>query len=153
MKNSVERGFFGIGVFHPKSECNIGTLMRSAYCFNAAFVFTVGRRYKPQSSDTPQAWRHIPCYNYQDIADLKNHLPRDCPLVAVELSQQSLSLKNYVHFERACYLLGAEDHGIPTTNLNECHHTIQIPGLARCLNVATTGSIVMFDRFNKCKGF
>lgn len=47
----LNANMFGIGVYHPKHEINIGTLIRSAYIFGANYVFTVGRRYKRQSSE------------------------------------------------------------------------------------------------------
>ena len=47
------RGYFAIGVYHPKNHLNIGTLWRTANILKAAFIFTVGARYKRfQCSDT-----------------------------------------------------------------------------------------------------
>lgn len=144
-----QRGFFGIGVYHTKYHQNIGTLLRSANCFGADFVFTIGRRYKQQSSDTMSTWRHIPLYEYQTIEDLIKHLPFSTRLVGVELHPKAHSLTNFVHFERSCYLLGAEDHGIPEAELAKCHYVVSIPGASRCLNVSVAGSIIMFDRITK----
>lgn len=58
----MKRGYFGIGVYHPKNVINIGTLWRSANCFGADFLFTIGHRYKHQGSDTLKTYRHIPLY-------------------------------------------------------------------------------------------
>lgn len=41
------RGFFEIGVYHPKTAENIGTLLRSAYQCGASGVFTIGTRWGP----------------------------------------------------------------------------------------------------------
>ena len=76
------------------------------------------------------------------------HVPYDCPVVAVELDEHSIPLKNYKHPERCIYLLGAEDHGIPPEVLKRCKDIVQLPG-DHCLNVSTAGSIVMYDRINK----
>ena len=103
----MSRGYYGIGVWHPKTETNIGTLWRSAYTYGAAFVFTVGRRYKRQSSDTVKTWRHIPLWNFVDTADFIKHSPYDAQLICIELAENSHSLVNFVHPERAIYLLGA----------------------------------------------
>lgn len=73
------RGYFGIGCWHPKYEQNIGTLFRSAVAFGAAYVFTVGRRYRKQASDTGNAMGVIPLYHFKDMDDLKKHLPVGCP--------------------------------------------------------------------------
>ena len=65
------RGYFGIGVYHAKKDVNIGTLWRSAYIFGASFIFTIGRRFPKQASDTVKAFRHIPLFEYQTIEELK----------------------------------------------------------------------------------
>lgn len=142
----MSHGYFGIGIYHPKSEVNQGTLWRSAYAFGASFIFTVGRRYQSQSSDTPNTWKHIPAYHYKTMDELINFLPIGCPIVGVELDARSSPVNQFEHPARCCYLLGAEDHGLPPSIISRCHRLIQIPSLKMCLNVATAGSIVMYDR-------
>lgn len=140
----MKKGYFGIGVFHPKTEDNIGTLWRSAQNFGASFLFTIGRRYKTQSTDTTKASRHIPLYHYLTYDSFTNNRPLDCRLVFVEQSNDSKSIKNFIHPERCIYLLGAEDHGIPISLMKgQIQLHIDTPV---CLNVAVAGSIVMFHR-------
>ena len=143
-----KRGYFGIGIFHGKTEANIGTLWRSAAILGADFIFTIGKRYKRQSSDTMKTPRHIPLYHYTDYDDFFRHIPYDCPVIAIELSDQSVPLEGYKHPERCIYLLGAEDGGIPDSILARCRETVQLIG-DYCMNVATAGSIVMYDRAAK----
>lgn len=140
------RGFFGIGIIHGKSQPNLGTLWRSAHSFGADLLFTVGARYTPQASDTTKAWRHVPLFNFTDVDDLVAHLPFACRLIGVELCDGAHALPTYKHPETACYLLGAEDHGLSPATLGRCHERIVVPAAARCLNVATAGSIVLYDR-------
>jgi tRNA G18 (ribose-2'-O)-methylase SpoU len=145
----MSRGFFGIGIYGAKKEHNIGTLFRSAHCFNANFIYTVGRRYQRQSSDTTCAYNHIPLYNYLTIKDLINNLPYGCSLVGIELHKSSVPLKRFCHPEKCCYLLGAEDYGLPDNILKMCSTIVQIPSTEYCLNVAVSGSIVIYDRVMK----
>lgn len=145
----MKRGYFGIGIFHSKSTTNIGTLWRTAHCFGADFIFTVGRRYDRQCSDTMKTDRHIPLFHYTDIADLKQHLPRGCELVGIEIHPKAKTLSEFTHPERACYLLGAEDHGLNEEALSACHRLVVIPGASHCLNVSVSGSIVLYDRQSK----
>lgn len=143
----MNRGFFEIGVWQPKCEHNIGTLWRSAWQLGAAGVFTVGPRYKQQASDTLKAWRHIPMRTFASIDDLIEALPHSCPLVAVEMGGHKD--RSRWHLERCCYLLGAEDHGLPEDVIARCHQTIALqhaPGRTASFNVAVAGSIVMWDR-------
>lgn len=144
------RGFFGIAVYRPKREVNVGTLWRSAASYGAAGIATVGARYERQSSDTTKTWRHTPLVHYRDIDDLIEHMPHGCPLVGIELDPRAESLTGYVHMDRALYLLGAEDNGLPMAVLDRCHQVVQIPSPeAWSLNVAVAGSLVMHDRFVK----
>lgn len=147
------RGYWAIGVYQPKTSENIGTLWRSAYIFGAAYIFTIGRRYKEQASDTLKASRHVPLYNFPTFADFKNNLPYGARLVCVETGEDVRPLDNFIHPERAVYLLGAEDNGIPVEILKG-NQVVQIPTYrGYCVNVAVAGSIIMYDRFVKQASF
>ncbi len=145
----VNPGFYGIGIHCARSEENVGTLWRSAYILGAAFIFTVGgRRYHHQGSDVTQAWTKIPLYHYEDIDDLRRHLPHDTRLVAVEMAPDAHPLPDYRHPEQAVYLLGNEQSGLPEPVVAACHETLCLPGHFS-LNVAVAGSIVLYDRVAK----
>lgn len=144
------RGYFAVGIYHPKRETNVGSLLRSARLFGAAFVFTVGARYHRQASDTPNTPAHVPLFAFDTVDDLVAHLPRGCPLVGVELDASAHLLGRYVHPTRAAYLFGAEDHGLPAEVLKRCHELVQIEAARpESMNVACAGSVVLHDRFVK----
>lgn len=138
-------GFFGIGILTNNDEINIGTLWRSAFIYGASFIFTIDKKYKPQSSDVTQAWNKIPLYHYETIDQLKQNLPYSTKLIGVELDDSALAIGGYQHPERAVYLLGNEQVGLPKQIRQQCHELIQLPGNFS-LNVAVTGSIVVYDR-------
>ncbi len=139
-------GYFGVGIFHPKHECNQGTLWRSCFAFGASFCFTIGPRFTKQASDTANAYLHVPMLNFDEMDDMVSHLPYNCPVVGVELDEKACPLDGFVHPDRCVYLLGAEDHGLPAKIIKRCHMLVQIEGLKMCLNVSTVGSILMYDR-------
>lgn len=143
-----ERGYYGIGILNGKTEMNIGTLWRSAAILGASFIFTIGKRYKKQASDTMKTWRHIPLYHYEGFTDFYKNIPYDCQLIGIELDERAHQIKNYIHPHRCIYLLGAEDNGLTIEAMSHCHSIIQLPG-EYCMNVAVAGSIVMYDRQNK----
>lgn len=148
--DQTRRGYFGIGIENTKTPANLGTLWRSANLYNAAFLFTVGRRFVKQCSDTMKTERHIPIFDYDDIEIFYSNLPYGCQLVGVELTDDAVSLSRFRHPERAVYLLGAEDHGLTNAALNKCHAVVQIPTAKQfSMNVAVAGSLVMYDRFTK----
>ena len=142
------RGYFAVGIYHPKREVNVGTLWRSAFQLGASYVFTIGRRYSKQSSDTTTSYRHMPLFNFPDWTDFQSHMPYDCRLIGVEMGGSQIS--NFVHPERCIYLLGAEDYGLPQEILDKCCYTVSLPAVRTpSYNVAVAGSIVMFDRNQK----
>ena len=143
------RGYFGIGIYQPKFEENVGTLWRSAYQLGADFIFIIGKKYKKQCSDTPKAFRHIPLFQFETWEDFTRTNIYDCKLVCIEFNNKSVPLRRFRHPERACYLLGAEDNGLPTKieKYNEC---VEIPSVRiESYNVAMSGTIVMYDRLIK----
>lgn len=144
----MNSGFVGIGIENGKTIPNLGTLWRSAEILGASFIFTAGRRYRKQSSDTLKSWRRLPLFDYRDFADLYEHLPYDCQLVGVELDERAVSLASFDHPKRCIYLLGAEDNGLTREARDRCHRLVQLPG-AHSLNVAACGTVVLYDRVTK----
>ena len=110
-------GFFGIGVYNSKSSENVGTLWRSAYQLGAAFIFTIGSRNKwEKTADTMKSWRALPAFRYSEWASFCASAPFNTPWVAVEMG--GVPLKDFCHPDRAVYLLGAEDAGLPVAGIS-----------------------------------
>ncbi len=147
----MSNGFFGIGIVNGKHEVNVGTLWRGAYQLGAAFIFTVGNRYTPQSSDKTKSWLRVPLRTYPDIDTFWSGLPYSCPVVAVEMGGEPL--QTFVHPERCVYLLGAEDNGLSQRTLKRAHYRVSLPHVRDypSFNVAQAGTIVMYDRLVKLK--
>eukprot|EP00966_Prymnesium_polylepis_P085538 1980378-Prymnesium_polylepis.1 len=59
-------------------------------------------------------------------------------------------LDEFEHPDRAVYLLGAEDTGLPKSVVHACHQHVALPAERyESYNVAMAGSIVMYDRIAK----
>lgn len=139
------RGYYGIGIERSKTEANVGTLWRSAYNLGASFIFTIGRRYPKQATDTTESWKHIPLLEYIDIADFRSHVPYNCQIIGVELAERARPLETFVHPERAVYILGPEDGSLSKDTQSLCQHVVKFNS-KYCLNVAAAGTVVMYDR-------
>lgn len=147
----MSRGYFEIGIYRGKCVPNIGTLWRSAYQLGAAGIFTVGKRYPQQASDTVKAWKHVPMREYASFQQMRDLLPFSCQLV-VAIEMGGTPLQRFVHPERCIYLLGAEDTGLPEGVRELCHHVVSLPSKrTESYNVAVAGSLVMYDRLTKEK--
>lgn len=144
------RGYYGVGIYHTKTETNVGTLWRSAYQLGAAFVFTIGKRYVPQASDTTKTWRSIPLFHYADWEAFQANRPYDTPLIGVEMGGHPL--EGFYHPPRAIYLLGAEDHGLPPEIIARCQSIVSLDSIRQpSFNVAVAGSLVLYHRFVQTK--
>jgi tRNA G18 (ribose-2'-O)-methylase SpoU len=146
--NGSCRGYYGIGIENALKEVNVGTLWRSAGCFNANFIYTIGAQYHYQCSDTAKTFRHLPYWRFRDFEDFYDHMPYDCRLVGIEITPEAVLLPEFEHPERAVYLLGSEGNGLSKVALERCHYLVRIPSLL-CLNVAAAGTVVLYDRLAK----
>ncbi len=154
-------GYYGIGVMRPRNIKNIGTLWRSAHAMGAAFIFTIRDRFPQeaqrnlvgadpalgQPSDTGKAWQQIPYMTYTSIEALREALPL-CRVVGIELAEGAMDLPGYDHPDRAIYLLGSEIDGLTPPALAACDDVVSIT-TEGSLNVAVTGSLVLYDRLAK----
>jgi len=147
-ESKLDGNYFGIGIEHGKNKLNYGTLYRTASILGAKFLFIIGRRFKQQCSDTVKSWRSVPMFSYETFDDFYKNLPHDCQLIGVEMINKACLVENFTHPKRACYLLGAEDHGLTSEALARCHKFIKLRGLYS-LNVSVAGSIVIYDRLTK----
>lgn len=138
---------YAIGIENAKIPYNLGTLMRSAYNFDADLIFTIGNRYKRQISDTVNARVHIPILHFRTWEEYKN-VGLNWIHIGVELFDCSENVKTFVHPKAAVYLLGPEDGSLSEEAKSICKHFIKIP-TKRCLNQAQAGTIVMYDRVLK----
>lgn len=132
----------------PKHDVNLGTLWRSAFALGANFIFTIGARYSYQASDTTKSTRHIPYWRFPNVTDFLQHLPSETSLVAVEMDAAAVDLRQFIHPERAVYLLGPEDGSIGREVIDKCASVVRFDS-RYCLNVAVAGSIVLYDRMAK----
>ena len=142
------RGHFGVGIYQPKTAENVGGLWRSAHAFGASYIFTIGARYRHDRMDVSKAPRSVPLFHYDTPDEAFSSFPAGSKVVAVEYPGKRV-LQGYGHPEQAVYLLGAEDHGIPAEVLDRCESVVEIGSCGICLNVATAGSSVMYDRVAK----
>lgn len=139
------RGYFGLGVEGISKPMNVGNLFRSAHAFGASFVFTVNAHHRTSKarSDTSRSLSHMPHYNWESVDDLV--LPKGCSLIGVELLDDAVDLPSFRHPLQAAYLLGPEKGALSPELLARCDHVIKIP-TSFCVNVATAGAIVLYDR-------
>ena len=101
-----------------------------------------------QPTDTIRAWKRMPVTYYDGWNSFAAATPFGALLVAVEMGGEPL--EHFEHPERAVYLLGSEDNGLPDSVVRACHRHVALPAVrAESYNVAAAGSILMYDRHAK----
>lgn len=145
-----ETGYYAIGIYRHKRNHNLGSLWRTAYILGAKYIFTIGKNYNKQSSDVLHTWARIPLFHFETFEDFLQHIPYDCRLIGIEMTDNATELSEFQHPKRGIYLLGAEDHGLPPKVAEACHFIVNLQG-NHSMNVAVAGSIVAYDRITKMK--
>lgn len=140
------RGYFGVGVENISKPMNAGAIFRTAHAFGASFVYTVAAVYHRRQgglADTSDSLAHLPFYAFPTIDDM--HLPEDCRLVGVELTDDAVELPSFRHPSRCAYILGPERGSLSPQMIDKCDFVVKIP-TAFCINVSLAAALVMYDR-------
>lgn len=141
------RGYSAIGLHHPKTPANVGSVLRAAHCYQSAMVSYTGERYRKASTDTMAAYRHIPLIKTDDLFSI---IPYDCVPVAVDLLDDARDLTGYTHPERAFYIFGPEDGTLGKSITSRCRDKIFVP-TQHCMNLAACVNVILYDRLAKAK--
>lgn len=141
----AEVGFFGVAIYNCKNWPNVGTLLRTTHILGGSFISVIGPRYRKTGPDVLDTTRSVPLYEHDSFESFFASIPKGCRLIGVEMGDGAELLDDFVHPDRAVYLFGAEDHGLPQRILDKCHMVIKLQG-KHSLNVSVTGSIVVYHR-------
>lgn len=146
------RGHVGIAMLRPDHDENVGSVLRGAGCFDADYVALIESEYGGSPTDVGHG-RHVPRWEFDDLAGFLAARPADTTLVAVHVDESARPLRSYRHPERAVYLLGEEGPGFDRcpAALDAADSTVYIPS-EYCLNVAVAANVVLADRYQKPSG-
>lgn len=140
------RGYAAIGLVRPKTDGNVGSVLRAAHCYGAAMVAIQGDRTKVREcTDTTKAWRHMPVLRGED---LQSFIPFDAVPVAVDLVDDAEELPAFQHPARAFYVFGPEDGTLGKATLSWCKRRVMVP-TSYCMNLAATVNVILYDRLAK----
>ena len=139
------RGYAAVAVDAIACEPNLGGVIRASQIFGASLVVFGTHQYKKQPTDTMKGYRHIPLLQVDDVLST---IPYDCIPVAIEITDQAVSLVEYQHPQRAYYIFGPENGSLGYRILSRCRDVVKIPS-ERCLNLAACVNVVLYDRISK----
>jgi tRNA(Leu) C34 or U34 (ribose-2'-O)-methylase TrmL len=118
--------------------------MRAAHAFGVQLILLQGCRFRRTITDTPHAWKSIPVVHTDDV---HASIPYDCVPIAVERTDNAVSLVDFVHPARALYIFGPEDGTMGRQVFDWCKHVVKIP--SGSLNLAMCANVVLYDRMAK----
>lgn len=140
------RGYFGVGVEGISKAHNLGAVLRTAHAFGASFAFTINAFHKvtdTRRTDTSGSKDHLPYYEWENAGALV--LPKNCQIVGVELTEDSVDLPSFRHPRNCAYVLGPEDGSLSPEMQARCDHIVKIP-TKFCINVSLAAALALYDR-------
>ncbi len=142
-----------------RSHYNVGAIFRSADGAGVDKILVTG--YTPTPTDrfgrvVPEIHKTslgasvmVPWVHYATTAEAIVALQAEgVTIVAVEQSDQSISLYDFVPPTNIAYIFGNEIEGVPADILTLCDTVLEIPmlGQKESLNVSVTAGIVLFQK-------
>ena len=141
----MSRGYVCVGLQAPKTAANVGSVVRACGNFGVSALFISEFKYKHAPTDSMKTSRHLPIIQLDQVEAVDLF---DCRLVAVELVDYARPLPDYIHPERAMYLFGSEDGSLDDEALERADDIVFVP-TSRCMNLAATVHVVLYDRMMK----
>jgi tRNA(Leu) C34 or U34 (ribose-2'-O)-methylase TrmL len=136
---------FGIILYMPKNDFNIGHVLRSAHCFGANFITIIGKRYSYAATDTYNTTNEIPLFTVSEFH--KNIIPHNYEPIVVEITPESESIIQFKHPKQCVYIFGPEDGSIPI-EISQKYKNIHIPTNG-CMNLGMCAHVTLYDRMYK----
>lgn len=153
-------------LINPKTPYNVGAAIRACSIFGVPWLRWTGDRVSTAEGrrkagswakgNKPRLPREERMKDYlgvnwrEDEGALEEFLVSGLTPVAVEVRDQSESLPNFLHPDRAVYIFGPEDASIPRGVLTVSHRFLRIPTVTRTpLNLAAAVNVVLYDRYVK----
>jgi tRNA(Leu) C34 or U34 (ribose-2'-O)-methylase TrmL len=138
----------GIILIDPKYPHNVGAAIRACSCFGVNSLLWTGDRVNPAKyerlprEERMKGYRRVDFRNHDRPFDL---FPKDSVPVCVEVFDSSEPLTTFEHPDKAVYVFGPEDGGVPQVVRRMCHRFVHIPAHF-CLNLSAAVNVVLAHR-------
>ena len=132
---------------------NIGMIIRSHVAFGGSGFIFAGYNPPYKFSKKNKAYsrsleEHCNPLHFKTNEELFDWLrSSNIKSVAIEISNEAISLPNFSFPDKCAIILGAESGGLPDEIINKCDSVVKIPqfGNIGSMNVAISASIVMYE--------
>jgi len=135
-----------------RSAFNVGSIFRTADAGAVEHIHLCGMTAHPPHKKLEKtalgAFEYVPWTYYERNRDCVDAL-RECgiPIVAVEIAEDAVPLREYAWPRPVAIVLGNEVNGINHRVLRRCDAVVRIPmsGYKNSINVATAFGIVLYE--------
>ncbi len=141
-----------------RSGWNVGSFFRTADCLGISQIFLSGVTPRPPHKEISKtaldADIFVPWSYYNNSLECAKILKsRGYVLVAMELTDDAISLDDFVFPERTCLVMGNEITGVSEELLELCDSVVFIPmkGKKQSMNVSIAGSLGMWEMVKQRK--
>ncbi len=137
----------GVILIDPKYLHNVGAAIRACSCFAVGSMVWTGDRVNPLEyeriprEERMKGYKSVQFFNDDKPLGYFTH----CTPVCVEVMEESEPLTTFVHPDRAVYVFGPEDGGVPQVYRRLCHRFVHIPS-HHCLNLSGAVNVILAHR-------
>jgi len=135
---------------------NIGAVFRLADAASIEKVIFICSE-KPENytkiDKVARSTRKTVPYVFCNRSNLYESLPGNIQMIALEITNQSTSFRDYIPQSPVALILGNENHGVSDYLLTKCSQAIHIPMLGQnsSMNVVMAATIIVYDWIAKIK--
>ena len=141
-----------IGLSNPKSPENVGSVLRAAGNYRVGSVFYTGQRYERAlrlNLDMPNVSRKVSeNVSLFSVGSLIEGVANNTKIVCVEFAINAISLPQFQHPEKACYIFGPEDGNISQDIIDRADAVVYVPTVGS-MNLAASVNVILYDRLAK----
>lgn len=133
-----------------RSLWNVGSFFRTSDAFAIERIYLTGYTGHPPRKEITKtaigAEEFVPWESQDDPIPIIQALQEEgWSIVALELTERAVDVREFLPGERICLIVGHELEGVPQVLLNQCDEVIKIPmlGQKESLNVAVATGIAL----------
>ena len=156
IKQKIDKIYpFSVCAFSIQDDLNINLIYRSLSNFSGIEMFIVGsKQWHKGATNGLEDVVKITYFN--SIHDFLEHMKKtEYNMVAVEQTENSISLFDFQHPKKPCFIFGNESAGLLQDILMNVESVVEVPmqGFHPSLNVGCCASIVMYDFVRKMNNY
>lgn len=154
LKSKVKESYpFAACAFSVQDDLNLNLIFRSLANFAGKEFFIIGAK----------SWHKGATNGLEDIIKITyfntfnqflQHIKTSTyELVAIEQSENSISIHEFKYPKQPCFIFGSESYGLTDDILLNVKNIVEIPmeGYHPCANVGCSAAITFYDFVSKCK--